>query len=165
MSDTHNNINHSAFMEEAALLSLTNVQECKGGPFGAIIVNTDTQEIIGRAANSVTTTNDPTAHAEVNVIRDACTRLNTFDLSGHTIYTSCEPCPMCFGAIYWARLDKVYFANTHTDAKNINFDDSHIYDEIKKPPEERSLNFTQLSNDTACNAFSLWKEATGKVAY
>ena len=158
-------IEHNVFMERAAQLSLKNIQESKGGPFGAVIVNTETREIVGQAANSVTSTNDPTAHAEVNTIRDACKKLNRFDLSGHTIYTSCEPCPMCFGAIYWARLDKVYYANTHEDAKNIDFDDSYIYDEIKKEPKDRTLKFKQINNETARNVFSQWKEKSDKVEY
>ena len=126
-------------IERAGLISKDNVANKLGGPFGALIANTKTGQIVAECGNSVTTTNDPTAHAEVNAIRKACKKLNTFDLSGNTIYTSCEPCPMCLGAIYWAHLDKVYYSNTKADAKNIGFDDSFIYDEIERPITERII--------------------------
>ena len=118
------------YMKEAIRLSVENVEK-GGGPFGAVIVKDG--EIIARGANRVTSTNDPTAHAEVTAIREAAKVLNTFNLEGCEIFTSCEPCPMCLAAIYWARIDRIYFGNTKTDAKNIGFDDSFIYEEIEKP--------------------------------
>jgi len=151
------------FMQEAIELSVNNVKSGKGGPFGAVLVKDG--KIIARAANSVTLTNDPTAHAEVNVIREACKVLNTFQLTGCEIYTSCEPCPMCLGAIYWARPDKVFYANTKKDAADINFDDDFIYQEIAKPLHERNMKFIQLSREEALVAFDEWKKKSDKVEY
>ena len=151
------------FMQEAIELSVNNVKSGKGGPFGAVLVKDG--KIIARAANSVTLTNDPTAHAEVNVIREACKVLNTFQLTGCEIYTSCEPCPMCLGAIYWARPDKVFYANTKKDAAEINFDDDFIYQEIAKPLNERNMKFIQLSREEALVAFDEWKKKSDKIEY
>ena len=151
------------FMHEAIELSVNNVKSGKGGPFGAVIVKDG--KIIARAANSVTSTNDPTAHAEVNAIREACKILNTHQLTGCEIYTSCEPCPMCLGAIYWARPDKVYYANTKLDAAAINFDDDFIYQEIAKPLDKREMKFIQLSREEALSAFDEWKKKTDKIEY
>ncbi|HKC68950.1 MAG TPA: nucleoside deaminase [Bacteroidia bacterium] len=151
------------FMQEAIELSVNNVKSGKGGPFGAVVVKDG--KIIARAANSVTSTNDPTAHAEVNAIRQACKILNTHQLTGCEIYTSCEPCPMCLGAIYWARPDKVYYANTKKDAAAINFDDDFIYQEIAKPLPERQMKFIQLLREEALTAFDEWKKKTDKIEY
>ena len=150
-------------MQEAIELSVNNVKSGKGGPFGAVIVKDG--KIIARAANSVTSTNDPTAHAEVNAIREACKILNTRQLTGCEMYTSCEPCPMCLGAIYWARPDKVYYANTKLDAAAINFDDDFIYQEIAKPLDKREMKFIQLSREEALTAFDEWKKKTDKIEY
>jgi len=150
-------------MQEAIELSVNNVKTGKGGPFGAVVVKDG--KIIARAANSVTSTNDPTAHAEVNAIREACKILNTHQLTGCEIYTSCEPCPMCLGAIYWARPDKVYYANTKKDAAAINFDDDFIYQEIAKPLDKREMKFVQLSREEALIAFDEWKKKTDKIEY
>jgi guanine deaminase len=151
------------FMQEAIELSVNNVKSGRGGPFGAVVVKDG--KIIARAANSVTSTNDPTAHAEVNAIREACKILNTYQLTGCEIYTSCEPCPMCLGAIYWARPDKVYYANTKKDAAAINFDDDFIYQEIAKPLDKREMKFIQLSREEALTAFDEWKKKTDKIEY
>lgn len=152
-----------AFMREAIALSLSNINTCNGGPFGAVIVKNG--EIIARGANNVTSTNDPTAHAEVVAIRQACERLQTFQLTGCEIYASCEPCPMCLGAIYWARLDKLYYANTKTDAAAINFDDKFIYEELEKPLEQRTLFTRQLLRDEALEAFKKWSQMDEKIEY
>ena len=143
------------FMREAIKLSIDNIDDL-GGPFGAVIVKDG--KIISKGANKVTSTNDPTAHAEVVAIREASRKLNTYNLKGCTIYTSCEPCPMCLSAIYWARIDKIFFGNTKTDAKNIGFDDSFIYDEIKLPINERSIETKQLLRDEAIAGFKKWEE-------
>ena len=154
--------NSENFMKEAINLSIENVKN-DGGPFGAVIVKDG--KIIARGVNRVTQHNDPTAHAEVQAIRAATQELKTFDLSGCIIYTSCEPCPMCLGAIYWARLDKVYYGNNKTDAKNIGFDDSFIYDELDLPIEKRTIPFKQISKDEAIVAFKDWTNKTDKVEY
>lgn len=154
---------HEKFMHLAIELSEKNVLESLGGPFGAVVVKDG--EIIAQSGNKVTSTNDPTAHAEVSAIRIACTRLNTFDLSGCVIYTSCEPCPMCLSAIYWSRIGKIYYANTKVDAGDIGFDDKFIYDELEKPMEERSLPVIQLMRDEAQQAFKLWEQSAMKTDY
>jgi len=151
------------FMKEAIELSINNVKSGKGGPFGAVVVKDG--KIIARGANSVTATNDPTAHAEVNAIREACKVLKTFQLDDCEIYTSCEPCPMCLGAIYWARPSKVYYANTKIDAAEINFDDDFIYKEIAKPLNERNLQFIQMSREEALVAFKEWANKNDKIEY
>lgn len=150
------------FMLVAIELSLNSIKN-NGGPFGAVIVKDG--EIIAKASNSVTLDNDPTAHAEVNAIRAACSALKTFDLSGCIIYTSCEPCPMCLGAIYWARIDKIYYANSRANAQKIDFDDSFIYDEIHKPIAERSIKTVQIMQDEAIKAFEAWEQKTDKTEY
>ncbi|MDA3780178.1 MAG: nucleoside deaminase [Bacteroidales bacterium] len=150
------------FMREAIEASIENIKN-NGGPFGAVIVKDEL--IISKSGNSVTTDNDPTAHAEVNAIRKASKKLGTFDLSGCTIYSSCEPCPMCLGAIYWARLDKLFFANTKIDAKNIGFDDSFIYEEFKLNIENRSIPTEQIMQDEAIIAFKKWMKNDDKVEY
>jgi len=150
------------FMRKAIALSIDNIKN-GGGPFGAVIVKD--AKIIATGVNRVTANNDPTAHAEVTAIRKAAKKLGTFDLSGCEIYTSCEPCPMCLGAVYWARLDKMYFGNTKTDAKNIGFDDSFIYDEIELKPEDRSVKTTQLLPEEAIKAFDTWMNEENKIEY
>jgi guanine deaminase len=121
--------------------------------------------VLARSANKVVPSNDPTAHAEILAIRLACQELNTFDLSGCEIYTSCEPCPMCLGAIYWARIDKIYYANTKADAAAVGFDDAFIYEELDKPMDKRKLPIIQLMRDEAMNAFKLWSEFEGRAEY
>lgn len=150
-------------MQEAIRLSIENVTSGKGGPFGAVIVKDG--KIIARGANEVTSSNDPTAHAEVVAIRNACKALGSFQLDGCVLYTSCEPCPMCLGAIYWARPDKMYFANTKKDAADILFDDQFIYDEIEMPYENRKLATEQMMRDEALEAFKLWSESVKKIEY
>lgn len=151
------------FMLEAIRLSIENVTSGNGGPFGAVIVKDG--EIIARGANGVTATNDPTAHAEVVAIRQACAALGTFQLDGCEIYTSCEPCPMCLGAIYWARPDKMYFANTKKDAADINFDDKFIYEELELPYQNRKLQTEQIMAEEALEAFKLWSTSMAKIEY
>jgi len=151
------------FMMEAITLSESALHKNEGGPFGCIIVKNDV--IVGRGNNQVTGTNDPTAHAEVVAIRDACKNLQTFQLEGCEIYTSCEPCPMCLGAIYWARPAIVYYANTRHDAAEIGFDDSMIYDELNAQPENRKIQLVNLGRDTAKEIFSKWHHKEDKTAY
>lgn len=134
-----------------------------GGPFGAVIVKDG--KIVAQGHNCVTINNDPTAHAEVTTIRKACKKLKTFDLSGCEIYTSCEPCPMCLSAIYWAHIDKIYYGCTKTDAKDIGFDDSFIYDQIDLKPEKRSIPATQVLHKEALKAFRLWEDKDDKIEY
>jgi len=145
---------HEKFMRKAIRLSEHNIEYGLGGPFGAVVVKDG--EVIAESANTVVPENDPTAHAEVSAIRLACKKLNTYDLSGCVIYTSCEPCPMCLGAIYWARIDKIYYANTKADAAAIGFDDHFIYDEIACEMSVRRLPFVQLLRDEAQSAFKRW---------
>lgn len=151
------------FMKEAIKRSIENVESGAGGPFGAVVVKNG--EIIGHGVNQVTVTNDPTAHAEVIAIRMACQHLGSFQLEGCEIYTSCEPCPMCLGAIYWARPDKVYFANTKEDAARINFDDQFIYEEIQKPINERKLFTRQILRNEAQEAFEKWEASSDRIDY
>jgi len=154
---------HEDYMRMAIELSEHNVKNGLGGPFGAVIVKDG--DVIARSGNKVVPSNDPTAHAEVSAIRLACQELGTFNLEGCVIYTSCEPCPMCLGAIYWARIDTIYYANTKTDAAKIGFDDKFIYDEIELPMEKRKLPHEQLMRDEALGAFRLWEETEGKTEY
>lgn len=135
-----------------------------GGPFGAVIASKD-GEIIAEASNSVTIDHDPTAHAEVNCIRKATAKLDTFDLAGYDIYTSCEPCPMCLGAIYWAHLDKIYYANDRKDAAAIGFDDDFIYQELELKNEDRHKKMELLLPEEAKKAFEMWAESTDKTEY
>ncbi|WP_460681347.1 nucleoside deaminase [Mucilaginibacter koreensis] len=157
------NNQHEQFMRMAIALSKQNVTEGLGGPFGAVIVKNG--EVVAASANKVVPSNDPTAHAEVSAIRLACQKLNTFNLEGYVIYTSCEPCPMCLGAIYWARLDKIYYANTKADAAHINFDDQFIYEELDRPVAERKLPVEQILRDEALEAFKMWEENESKTHY
>ncbi len=152
-----------AFMEMAIDLAMKNVQTGAGGPFGAVVVKDG--KVIATAANSVTANNDPTAHAEVMAIRKACQALGTFQLDGCEIYTSCEPCPMCLGAFYWARPAAVYYANTRAHAADAGFDDAFIYDEISLAPEERTLKMTQLRPATAHEHFEAWVISQIQVKY
>jgi len=153
----------NAFMREAAQLAHDNVLTGRGGPFGAVIVRDG--EIVGRGTNLVTSTNDPTAHAEVTAIRDACRRQRTFALPGCEIYTSCEPCPMCLAAIYWARLDKIFYANSRIDAARIGFDDDRIYREMGLAHEHRTTPIHPLTSPEATASFDLWLAKTDKVPY
>jgi tRNA(Arg) A34 adenosine deaminase TadA len=151
------------FMREAIRLSIENVQSGNGGPFGTVIVKNG--NIIASGVNKVTQSSDPTAHAEIVAIRSACETLGTFQLVGCEIYCSCEPCPMCLGAIYWARPDRIYFANTKEDAADINFDDNFIYNELDVSTSQRKLPTTQLLRDEAQMAFTQWRESTDKIEY
>ena len=151
------------FMREAIRLSMENVQSGNGGPFGTVIVKNG--KIIATGVNEVTKSNDPTAHAEMIAIRNACEKLNSFQLDGCDIYCSYEPCPMCLGAIYWARPKSIYFANSKKDAAEINFDDNFIYQEIKLPIHERKLTITQLLRDEAQSVFLQWQESENKTEY
>ncbi|MEO9806068.1 MAG: nucleoside deaminase [Reichenbachiella sp.] len=150
-------------MREAIKLSIENVTSGHGGPFGAVVVKDG--KIIGRGRNQVTTANDPTAHAEILAIRSACKYLDSFQLDGCEIYTSCEPCPMCLGAIYWARPDKIYYANSKEDAAHINFNDQFIYEEIEKPINQRKLFTRQMLREEAKEAFKKWEESPDRVDY
>ena len=150
------------FMRKAIALSVNNIKN-GGGPFGAVIVKDG--KVVATGVNRVTASTDPTAHAEVTAIRKASKKLKTHDLSGCVIYTSCEPCPMCLGAVYWAHLDKMYYGNAKTDAKKIGFDDSFIYDEIDLKPEDRKVITTQLLPDEAIKAFKMWNETEDKIEY
>jgi guanine deaminase len=151
------------FMARAIQLSIENVRSERGGPFGAVVVKGDA--VIAEATNQVTSSNDPTAHAEVLAIRDACQRLGVFDLQECEIYTSCEPCPMCLGAIYWARIARVYFANSAADASKIGFDDSLIYRELAQPHSQRRIPMTQIMRKEASAAFREWEDRSNKIAY
>ena len=151
------------FMLEAIALSQQGIDNNHGGPFGCIIVRGDT--IVGRGNNQVTSTNDPTAHAEVVAIRDACKNLNTFQLEDCEVYTSCEPCPMCLGAIYWARPKMIYYANNRQDAADIGFDDSMIYDEMAADINSRKIPIISLGREEALKVFYAWKNKADKTAY
>ena len=150
------------FMSRAIELSIESAN--KGtGPFGAVIVKDN--KIISEGFNTVTSTNDPTSHAEISAIRNACKNINNFSLKGYELYTTCEPCSMCLSAIYWARIDKIYYANTRSDAKKIDFDDSFIYEELKKNIKERKIPMIQMMRNEALIAFELWNKKTDKVKY
>ena len=150
------------FMKRAIELSKESINS-GGGPFGSVIVKND--KIISEGINRVTVNNDPTAHGEIVAIRNACKELNTFNLSNCSLYSSCEPCPMCMSAIYWSRIGKVYYANTRDDAKKIEFDDSFIYSEISKENKDRSILMEQILRDEALEAFEFWKNKTDKTKY
>ena len=154
---------HEKFMRIAIQLAEQNVKQSAGGPFGAVIVKDG--EIVAQSPNRVVTENDPTAHAEVSAIRIACQHLVTCNLEGCTIYTSCEPCPMCLGAIYWARIDTIYYGNTKIDAAAIGFDYHFIYQELERPLHERKLKITQLLPEEALIAFKLWQSTETKTDY
>jgi guanine deaminase len=151
------------FMREAIRLSLQMVRSGKGGPFGAVVVRKG--KIVGRGSNRVTSANDPTAHAEIVAIREACQRLKTFELDDCDLYASCEPCPMCLSAIYWARLGHVFYGNTRQDAARIEFDDDFIYREVALPIRKRTLKMKQLLHGEALAAFAEWQRKTDKVVY
>ena len=150
------------FMLRAIELSIKSA-ETIGGPFGCVVVKEN--KIISEGSNKVTSTNDPTAHGEIVAIREACLKLNTFNLSGCELYSTCEPCPMCLSAIYWSHIDKIFYANTRDDAKNIDFDDSFIYSEINKKIEDRKIQMIQMHRDEALKAFKIWDEKTDKIEY
>jgi tRNA(Arg) A34 adenosine deaminase TadA len=150
-------------MARAIELSIENVRTGRGGPFGAVVVKNG--KIVAEAANNVTGTNDPTAHAEILAIREACKKLGAFELTGCEIYTSCEPCPMCLGAIYWARPDRVYYGNTAADAAQVGFDDSFIYEEIPLPFERRKIPMVQMMHDESIEGFRIWEQSVKKVPY
>ena len=151
------------FMQEAVSLSRQGMTKNDGGPFGCVIVKGE--EIVGRGWNQVLSTNDPTAHAEVVAIREACKNLQTFQLDDCEIFTSCEPCPMCMGAIYWARPKKVYFANTREDAAGIGFDDSFIYEELKCEVNDRKIEMVYMANEEALDVFREWFKKSDKTPY
>ena len=150
------------FMKRAIELSIESVSK-GGGPFGSVIVKSN--KIIAEGSNKVTFSNDPTAHGEIVAIRESCKKLNTFTLKGCELYSTCEPCPMCLSAIYWARIDKIYYANTRDDAKKIDFDDSLIYSEFQKKIHERKIPMIQIMRKEALQAFELWDKKTDKVKY
>ena len=150
------------FMLKAIELSIKSA-ETIGGPFGCVIVKEN--KIISEGSNKVTSTNDPTAHGEIVAIREACLKLNTFNLSGCELYSTCEPCPMCLSAIYWSHIDKIFYANTRDDAKNIDFDDSFIYSEINKKIGDRKIQMIQMLRDEALKAFKIWDEKVDKIKY
>src|ERR1700722_11425186 len=151
------------FMWAAIRLSLQKMRENRGGPFGAVVVRDG--EIIARGWNQVTSSDDPTAHAEVVAIRRACKKLKSFQLDRCELYTSCEPCPMCLGAIYWARLRKIYYANTRKDAAAIKFDDDFLYREVVRPVSRRKIPMTQLLHQEALQVFAEWRKKTDKIPY
>jgi guanine deaminase len=153
----------NTFMERAIAIALDNVRSGRGGPFGALIVKNGA--IVSEGANCVTRMNDPTAHAEVVAIREACKKLGTFHLSDCEMYSSCEPCPMCLGAIYWARIAQVYFASTAADAAESGFDDSFIYGEIQRPYAERKIPMIQLMREESLAAFRAWERRPDKIIY
>ena len=151
------------FMKRAIEIAEKNITDSLGGPFGAVIVKKGI--IIGEGSNTVTSTNDPTAHAEINAIRQACQNSQSFNLSNSIIYTNCEPCPMCLSAIYWARIEKIFFANSKTDAAEIGFDDDIIYQEIILPVEKRSIPTQQIFIDESILAFRAWERSDSKINY
>ena len=155
-------MNSDFFMQKAIDLSIKNIHN-NGGPFGCVIVKNN--KIISEGVNGVTQNNDPTAHAEIVAIRNACKKLNTFDLSGCELYTSCEPCPMCLRAIYWSHIDLVYYGNSRENAAEIQFDDEFIYNEMKKDINERKIPLKQILKDEAIKAFDLWAETENKTKY
>ena len=150
------------FMNRAIELSIESVNK-DGGPFGSVIVKDN--KIIAEGSNKVTSTNDPTAHGEIVAIREACKKINNFSLKGCELYSTCEPCPMCLSAIYWARIDKIYYANTRKDAQKIDFDDSLIYSEFQKNIDKRKIPMIQMMRKEALKAFELWDKKTDKVKY
>ena len=150
------------FMKKAIELSIESVNK-GGGPFGCVIVKDE--KIVSEGSNKVTSNNDPTAHGEIVAIREACKKINNFSLKGFELYSTCEPCPMCLSAIYWARIDKIYYANTRKDAQKIDFDDSLIYAEFEKNIDKRKIPMIQMMRNEALKAFELWDKKTDKVKY
>jgi len=156
-------MSHQFFIEKSCKLAVESVE--KGcGPFGCVIVDSH-NNIVAEEHNQVTKLNDPTAHAEIQAIRMACKKLNTYDLSDYKLYTSCEPCPMCLSAIYWSRIKDVYFSNTRSDAKKIGFSDDYIYDELKKEITERDIKLVRVKSDNSLSSFEMWEEKSDKQAY
>jgi len=155
-------MNSNFYMQKAIELSIKNIDN-NGGPFGCVIVKNN--QIISEGVNEVTQNNDPTAHAEILAIRNACKKLNTFDLSGCELYTSCEPCPMCLSAIYWSHINIVYYGNSRENAAKIEFDDKFIYDEMKKDINDRKIPLKQILKDEAIKAFNLWTKTENKTKY
>lgn len=153
----------SFFINEAIRLSEENLNSNLGGPFGAVIVKNE--EIIGFGSNEVTSSNDPTAHAEIVAIRNACKNLNIFSLKGCEIYTSCEPCPMCLAAIYWARISKIYYTNTREDAAKIGFDDSYIYDQLSLNENQRDIQMEKINSEKAYEVFQRWGNKQDRTEY
>jgi guanine deaminase len=156
-------MNEEVFMQEAIRLADDGMRSNRGGPFGCVIVRRG--EIVARGNNRVTSTNDPTAHAEVTAIREACASLGTFELADCTLYTSCEPCPMCLAAIYWARIPEVFYGNTRADATAIGFDDEFIYRQIPLPPDQRTVRMKPLLREAAQVTFKAWGEKPDKLKY
>ncbi len=156
-------MSHDNYMREAIRLAEQGMRGGSGGPFGCVVVRRG--EIVGRGQNRVTSTNDPTAHAEVVAIRDACANLSTFQLTDCELYTSCEPCPMCLSAIYWARIPSVFYGNTRGDAAAIGFDDDFIYQQVPLPPEQRTVKMELFLRDEAQRAFREWAEKADKIRY
>ena len=156
-------MNHETFMQAAIQLADDGLRAGRGGPFGCVVVRRG--EIVGRGNNRVTSTNDPTAHAEVTAIREACTALQTFQLADCELYTSCEPCPMCLAAVYWARIPTVYYGNTRSDAAAIGFDDSFIYKQVSLPLEKRAIRLNPLMREQAQKTFQAWAAMENKVRY
>ena len=154
---------NAAFMQEAIDMAVENVQRGRGGPFAALVVRDGS--VVGRGTNRVTTSHDPTAHAEIVAIREACRSLGTFQLTGCDLYTTCEPCPMCLGAIYWARPARVFYAGTRHDAAAVGFDDAFIYEELARPPDERRIPLLPLLRDEARRAFDAWRAYDRRIAY
>jgi guanine deaminase len=152
-----------SFMARAIQLSLENVRSGRGGPFGCVVVKAG--KVLAESVNQVTATNDPTAHAEVLAIREACRKLGCFELRDCDLYSSCEPCPMCLGAIYWARMNKVYFGNLAEDAAKIGFDDFAIYAELSRPHAQREIPMIQMMREEALGAFREWEQQPGKIRY
>ena len=151
------------FMEQAIALATENVTSGRGGPFGAVIVRDD--QIVATGANLVTATNDPTAHGEIVAIRNACTALKSFQLKGCQIYTSCEPCPMCLAAIYWARCDAIFYGNSAVDAAAAGFDDAFLYEEMKRPINQRKIPTVNLLPEKAISSFIAWRDSAGRIDY
>ncbi len=154
---------NAEFMKQAIALATENVTSGRGGPFGAVIVKDG--QVVATGTNLVTSSNDPTAHAEVTAIRNACQALGTFVLDGCEVYTSCEPCPMCLAALYWSRCKAIYYGNNAADAARVGFDDSFLYDEVKKPLEERSIPIVRMLPDEAWESFAAWEKSAFKVDY
>ena len=153
---------NNEFMKRAIELSIESVNK-GGGPFGCVIIRD--KKIVSEGSNKVTSTNDPTAHGEIVAIREACKKINNFSLKGYELYSTCEPCPMCLSAIYWARIDEIFYANTRDDARKIDFDDSLIYSELQKNIDKRKIPMTQMMRDEALKAFELWDNKIDKVKY
>ena len=150
-------------MRMAIDIATENVRSGKGGPFGAVVVRDG--EVIAAAANSVTSTNDPTAHAEVNAIRAACREIESFQLDGCDVYTSCEPCPMCLAALYWSRCRAIFYGNTKSDAAAAGFDDSFLYEEVKRPIDQRRIPFERVLGGEAIASFEVWKQSSERIDY